>query len=333
MAGKKAKFFMIVVIVLLVITLSSSAGLLYFLQRERVVTLSLQQQNTDLQQQLENVKTEHEKIKSRLDGANKMISAFEIKLQDTQTQIDVLTTDLKTELADKQEAMEQAAQLRTELDQQKSLRSELENRLMQMQGEVEQGHIQLNNLQVEKTGLELKVQELEAKSSDLEAKMRKIELGTIVVAPVAKPPKEETVQTFDKEKKDIKKEEKKEVKKEEKKEERKNKVSDGLKEQTAKVEVISLPKKTEVKKDVQASASKEIEGMVLVINKEYNFVVINLGSNEGIKIDDKFSVYHAGKYVGDVKVEKVHISVSAAGFVSDDLRDKVNEGDKVIQTR
>lgn len=335
MAGNKVKFFTIGLTVLLLITFSLSAGLFYSLQKERAVAMNLQQQNTDLQQQLGDVKSEQEKTKSKLDDANKMISAFEVKLKDTQTQIDVLTTDLKTEQAAKQEAMEQAARLKKELEQQKSLRLELENRLMHMQDEVEQSQIQLNDLQSKKSGLELKIKELETKSSDLEAKMKKIELGTIVVAPAVKAPEEKTVKTVkDKEKKGAKKEVRKETKKEEKKEvtkeEKKGKLPIVLKEQTTKPEGMSSLK-AELKKIVPTPVSKALEGMVLVINKEYNFAVINLGSNEGVKIDDKFSVYHAGKYVGDVKVEKVHTSVAAAGFVSDDIKDKINEGDKVVQ--
>ncbi|MFH0790495.1 MAG: hypothetical protein V2A64_02585 [Candidatus Omnitrophota bacterium] len=343
MAGNKVKFFMIGVIVLLVIAFLSSVGLFYSLQKEHAAAMELQQQNTALQQQLGDIKTEQEKTKSKLDDANKMISAFEIKLKDTQDQIDVLTTDLKTELAAKQEAMDEAAQLKTVLEQQKSLRSELENRLMQMQDEAEQSHVQLNELQSKKAGLETKIKELEAKSSDLEAKMKKIELGTIVVAPAANQPEEKTMKAV-KEKKDTKKEVKKETKKEEKKEarngekkevkkeEKKNKVISAPKERVTKPEVVSAPK-AEAKKTIPASVSKELEGMVLVINKEYNFAVINLGSNEGAEVGDIFSVYHAGKYAGDVKVEKVHNSVSAAGFVSDDIKDKVNEGDKVIRKK
>lgn len=78
-------------------------------------------------------------------------------------------------------------------------------------------------------------------------------------------------------------------------------------------------------------AATSLEGKVLVLNKDYNFVVINLGGKDAVKIGDTFSVYHGDKYLGDVKVEKVHDAMSAAGFVSADLKGKVSEGDKVIQ--
>ncbi len=73
-----------------------------------------------------------------------------------------------------------------------------------------------------------------------------------------------------------------------------------------------------------------LEGKILVINKEYNFAIINLGNKDGIDTGEVFSVYHGNKYVGDISVEKVHDSMSAAGFTSADLKNKVSEGDKVV---
>jgi len=77
------------------------------------------------------------------------------------------------------------------------------------------------------------------------------------------------------------------------------------------------------------SGSSALEGKVLVVNKDYNFVVINLGSRDGVNTNDLFSIYRKNKYIGDIKVEKVHDSMSAANFTSADIKDKVQEGDKV----
>lgn len=79
------------------------------------------------------------------------------------------------------------------------------------------------------------------------------------------------------------------------------------------------------------SEGGEREGKVLVVNKDYNFAVINLGSRDGLNVGDIFGVFHDGKYVGDVKVEKLHDSMAAAGFLAADAKDLVKEGDKVIQ--
>jgi len=95
-------------------------------------------------------------------------------------------------------------------------------------------------------------------------------------------------------------------------------------------EVIT-PQAPAEKRAASGTQAQAPEGKVLVINKDYNFAVINLGSKDGVNLGDVFSIYHNNKYVGDVKVEKVHDSMSAAGFLSGDIKDKVSEGDKVVQ--
>lgn len=74
-----------------------------------------------------------------------------------------------------------------------------------------------------------------------------------------------------------------------------------------------------------------LKGKVLVVNKDYNFIVINLGSKDGVSIGDEFSLYHDNKYLGDVKIGKVHDSMSAADFVSTEIKNRVREGDKVLR--
>ncbi|MFA4854762.1 MAG: hypothetical protein WC616_05385, partial [Candidatus Omnitrophota bacterium] len=75
---------------------------------------------------------------------------------------------------------------------------------------------------------------------------------------------------------------------------------------------------------------KSLEGRVMVVNKDYNFAVLNLGSKDGVNTGDEFSVYHAGKVIGVLKVEKVHESMAAAGF-SEELKSIISENDEVVQ--
>jgi hypothetical protein len=97
--------------------------------------------------------------------------------------------------------------------------------------------------------------------------------------------------------------------------------------------------KAKADKNKSASAAKDksevarrgdLEGKVLVVNKEFNFIVLSLGNKDKVSIGDEFGVYHNGAFVGNVKVEKVHESMSAAGF-GDDFKNKFFENDKVVQ--
>ncbi|MDD5566467.1 MAG: hypothetical protein PHG31_06225, partial [Candidatus Omnitrophica bacterium] len=75
------------------------------------------------------------------------------------------------------------------------------------------------------------------------------------------------------------------------------------------------PEFTEPAQEMLAQArTKALEGKVLTLNKEYDFVVINLGSKDGVRVNNVFSVYHDNAYLGDVKIDKLHDSMSAATF-------------------
>jgi uncharacterized protein YlxW (UPF0749 family) len=78
----------------------------------------------------------------------------------------------------------------------------------------------------------------------------------------------------------------------------------------------------------QASPVK-LEGKVLVVNKDYNFAVISLGAKDGVALGSKFGVLHNNKKIGDLQIEKIHDSMSAAGFMSPEIKEKIAEGDKV----
>ena len=87
---------------------------------------------------------------------------------------------------------------------------------------------------------------------------------------------------------------------------------------------------------VSAKAAREpqslgLQGKVLVVNKDYNFAVINLGAKDGVDIGDEFSIFDDSAYIGDIKVEKVHDSMAAAGFLSANMKDNIREGNKVTQ--
>lgn len=104
--------------------------------------------------------------------------------------------------------------------------------------------------------------------------------------------------------------------------------------------VVSPDKASAKKKKKEAARAKtkaagidSVEGKVLVINKDYNFVVINLGIKDGVNKGDIFSVYSNDKRIGEIKIEKVHDSMSAADFLTNGLVNMISEGDKVIRQK
>ncbi len=262
--------------------------------------LSLQKEqakSASLQEELGEVKVRLKSTEAELEKSKKNSLALETKLKESADQVDGLTKQLSEEKSAKEEALALAGQVKADLEQQKKLRSDLETKLSQSLAETNKYQGQLSVLESKKSELEQKIKGLEEKDNS------GVELGKIVVAADAHPGQEMVPVSV-------------------------AKTTAGVKKTEQKAE----PKKD--KKDLKAAAVfPRLEGKVLVVNREYNFAVINIGSKDGVKVDDVFSVLQNNNSIGDVKVEKVHETMAAAGFTDDKMKDKVKEGDKVISKK
>lgn len=233
------------------------------------------------------------KIKQRVTEVELEKSKKKISTLELQIKDDQTKIDTLTQQLDQEKATRQEALTQTE-----QLRTDLEqqkNLRSDLENRLVQAKDEGKKLQVQLKESESKKSELETKIKEMEAKSQAgVELGTIVVSP-------ETV---------------------------------AATEAPMKVRPEKKEKGKEQKKENEPSSSstpKALEGKILVVNKEYNFAVINLGSKDGVNLGDKFSVYHKNKYLGDIQIEKIHDSMAAAGFSSPDIKDKVSEDDKVVQ--
>ncbi|HNX81663.1 MAG TPA: hypothetical protein PKL77_05905 [Candidatus Omnitrophota bacterium] len=302
MAVDKLKSVLIILIALVLISLSAASGVYYFLQQEK-------KKNTQLMEELEEVRTRQKISETRLEENKNQIVTLQTNLNEAQTHIEGLKGELQQEQTSKRDALALMDNLKADLEQQKKLRADLEKKLAVAQDDMKKVQAQVKELADKKSVLEVKVAELEQKAQQA------IELGTVVVNPEEQGASGSSVRGTAKEKSSPAAT----------KEKSKEKVKEPVKsvsqpKETTKVPAVSTQMET---------SSVQGGGKVLVINKDYNFVVINLGSKDGVSIGDIFSISHAGKYLGDVKVEKVHDTMAAAGFMTQGMRDKISEGDKV----
>lgn len=79
------------------------------------------------------------------------------------------------------------------------------------------------------------------------------------------------------------------------------------------------------------SASAPLEGKVLVVNREYDFIVINLGQKDGVNLGDAFEVLRKDKSLGQAKVEEVRDTMSVATPGTKDMIKQIKEDDKVTR--
>lgn len=70
-------------------------------------------------------------------------------------------------------------------------------------------------------------------------------------------------------------------------------------------------------------------GQVVVINHEYDFVVVNLGKKQGLSVGQEFQVVRGETVLGKVKVEKVYDELSAAAILPESQKENIREGDTV----
>lgn len=70
-------------------------------------------------------------------------------------------------------------------------------------------------------------------------------------------------------------------------------------------------------------------GTVLVVNKEFSFIVVSLGDRDGVKQGQLLDVLRGGRPIAKVQVERVYENMSAANILPDQSKQEIKEGDTV----
>ena len=83
---------------------------------------------------------------------------------------------------------------------------------------------------------------------------------------------------------------------------------------------------------MRIAAGGTLEGKVLVVNREFNFIVVNLGSKDGIKSGTEFAVMRSNKQIGKAQVERIYDNMAAASLLAEEKKGDIREGDLVRQT-
>ena len=78
-----------------------------------------------------------------------------------------------------------------------------------------------------------------------------------------------------------------------------------------------------------AAAQRVVSGQVVVVNREYDFIVMNLGKHHGLSVGQEFHVVRDNQVLGKVKVEKVYDELSAATILPESQKNNIREGDLV----
>ncbi|MCK4519022.1 MAG: hypothetical protein KAU12_02775 [Candidatus Omnitrophica bacterium] len=71
------------------------------------------------------------------------------------------------------------------------------------------------------------------------------------------------------------------------------------------------------------------KGRVLVVNKEFNFIVINLGEDSGVEEGIQFGVYREDELLAKVEIEEIYEDMSSAKILPGELKGEIQEDDEV----
>jgi cell shape-determining protein MreC len=71
---------------------------------------------------------------------------------------------------------------------------------------------------------------------------------------------------------------------------------------------------------------------VLTVNRKFNFVVVNLGMKDLVKMGDTLSVERDGQRIGSVQIEKLYDRFAAAIILEESKESPITEGDLVRKT-
>ncbi|MCK5160853.1 MAG: hypothetical protein KAQ99_04690 [Candidatus Aureabacteria bacterium] len=80
---------------------------------------------------------------------------------------------------------------------------------------------------------------------------------------------------------------------------------------------------------IYVRAETRFFGNVLAVNAKYNFVVVNIGSGEGLIKGDELIISRGKTLVGKVRVEKVDNQMAVANILPEWLQEPIEEGDNV----
>ena len=82
--------------------------------------------------------------------------------------------------------------------------------------------------------------------------------------------------------------------------------------------------------DVEVQLPPGTKGNVVAVDPKYDFVVLDIGAQQGVLQDAKMMINRDGKLIGKVKITSVEPNRSVANILPEWKQDEVMEGDQVL---
>ena len=293
--GDRSKGPVILLVILLIV--AAAAAFLGFiaLQKEKEINATLTEENKELEVKKRSAEKQAADLKKQIEGLNQEIGQQKAKLQDYENKISEINNELVSEREAKESALSEVASIREASESARKDKAALETQLRSAQEE-------LNSIRNQLTSLEGIKQELEQR---LSSKPKEAE----VKVPAKSAPKPEGDGAASNS--------------------RSHKVEEVKPGEVQLEKIVVAPNPQEEAPVV--SSTVPLEGKVLVVNREYDFIVINLGQKDGVNLGDTFEVLRKDKSLGQAKVEEVRDTMSVATPGTKDMIKQIKEDDRVVR--
>jgi len=93
--------------------------------------------------------------------------------------------------------------------------------------------------------------------------------------------------------------------------------------------VIIQPEHTSTNYSSQNQNNNFMTGQLMVVNRIFGFIVVNLGVTSGLELDTKLKLYDNNIYLGDAQVEKLYNNMSALTILTLNMINRLQEGDVI----
>jgi predicted nuclease with TOPRIM domain len=235
----------------------------------------------DLEMQLENIRVELKSAQINSEQLAREKSSLELEVASLRRE----EQDLKRQLDYNQKLMDSLAQ---ELVMEKNDKFQIENSMKALKAEEAILRRQFKSLNSRKIALEKKFMDLQRENSGLNVRLNEAEALL-----------HERALQMDSLKKELYGVQK-------------GQVSPGQqKESQAPVELPPIVVRPQAEVGSSEEVMPKLVGKVLAVNRENNFVIVDLGQGTGVKVGDTFKVYRAGNVVGTLDVIQVRNDISA----------------------
>lgn len=112
------------------------------------------------------------------------------------------------------------------------------------------------------------------------------------------------------------------------------KLSD-LKESSVDLDTIVVKSEEKIVSPLPApvKVDEALRGRVLVVNKEYDFIVTDLGQDDGIEKGMVFKVMDGATFLGKVEINKIYDTMSSASVLPGGKVNNMKKGNLIIESR